>query len=159
MSKKANLYIGRAGQMAVMAEFLIRGYNVAIPEVDVGDDIFVFKDSDGEYVRIQVKTASAVPGQKGYSVRYSLRLSQLTEPTVPEIWYVFAHRLSSNWGSYILIPRNTLFEFYDRHNMGSLNKNGFLQLYFSFWGNKVTCSGMDWSAFINDWSAWPQIEH
>jgi len=36
MSKKANLYIGRAGQMAVMAEFLIRGYNVAIPEVDGG---------------------------------------------------------------------------------------------------------------------------
>jgi len=27
--------------MAVMAEFLMRGYNVAIPEVDVGDDILV----------------------------------------------------------------------------------------------------------------------
>lgn len=36
-----NLYVGRAGQMAVMSEFLVRGYNVAIPEVDVGDDIFV----------------------------------------------------------------------------------------------------------------------
>jgi hypothetical protein len=34
-------YVGRAGQLAVMAEFLLRGYNVAIPEVDEGDDIFV----------------------------------------------------------------------------------------------------------------------
>lgn len=31
--------------MAVMAEFLVRGYNVAIPEVDIGDDIFVVRDS------------------------------------------------------------------------------------------------------------------
>ena len=38
---RQSLYSGRAGQMAVMAEFLIRGYNVAIPEVDVGDDIFL----------------------------------------------------------------------------------------------------------------------
>lgn len=38
---RMNLYLGHAGQMAVMAEFLVRGYNVAIPEVDVGDDIFV----------------------------------------------------------------------------------------------------------------------
>lgn len=37
MSRRS-LYIGRSGQLAVMAEFLYRGYNVAIPEVDVGDD-------------------------------------------------------------------------------------------------------------------------
>ncbi len=28
-----------------MAEFLLRGWNVAIPEVDVGDDIFVVDDN------------------------------------------------------------------------------------------------------------------
>lgn len=48
MPKRINLYTGRAGQMAVMAEFLIRGYNVAVPEVDVGDDILVVKDRSGE---------------------------------------------------------------------------------------------------------------
>lgn len=41
MSQKQNLYVGRAGQMAVMAEFLLRGWNVALPEVDIGEDIFV----------------------------------------------------------------------------------------------------------------------
>ena len=45
MSRKS-LYIGRAGQMAVMAEFLLRGYNVVIPEVDVGDDRAVCSSQD-----------------------------------------------------------------------------------------------------------------
>jgi hypothetical protein len=59
MSGKQSLYVGRAGQMAVMAEFLWRGLNVAFPEVDVGDDVFVVKDETGELWRVQVKTASA----------------------------------------------------------------------------------------------------
>ncbi len=45
--------------MAVMAEYLARGYNVAIPEVDIGDDIFVVRDEIGEFSRIQVKSATA----------------------------------------------------------------------------------------------------
>ena len=36
-------YVGRAGQLAVMSEFLLRGYNVAIPEVDEGDDVLVVR--------------------------------------------------------------------------------------------------------------------
>jgi hypothetical protein len=40
MSHKYNLYLGKAGQQAVMSEFLVRGWNVATPEVDIGDDIF-----------------------------------------------------------------------------------------------------------------------
>lgn len=55
---KQNSYTGRGGQFAVMAEFVVRGYNVAIPEIDVGDDIFVVKDSNGDLSRVQVKTAS-----------------------------------------------------------------------------------------------------
>ena len=37
-------YVGKGGHLAVMGEFLLRGYNVAMPEVDVGDDIFVVHD-------------------------------------------------------------------------------------------------------------------
>ena len=99
MSRKS-LYIGRAGQMAVMAKFLIRGYNIAIPEVDVGDDIFVVKDSNGDYSRVQVKTALATKTRSGYSARYSLRFSQLETRSIPETWYVFANRLEDNWASF-----------------------------------------------------------
>ena len=45
MSRR-NLYIGKSGQMAVMAEYLARGYNVAIPEVDSGCDLSEAEFSD-----------------------------------------------------------------------------------------------------------------
>lgn len=92
MSRKS-LYLGYAGQMAVMGEFLARGYNVAVPEVNVGDDIFVVKDSSGEYFRIQVKTALATKTRQGYSARYALKFDQLETFSVSEIWYIFVSRL------------------------------------------------------------------
>jgi len=61
MSKMQNLYLGSAGQTWVMSEFLARGYNVAVPEVDRGDDLFVVQDESGDFDRIQVKTACATP--------------------------------------------------------------------------------------------------
>jgi hypothetical protein len=33
MTKKFNQYLGKAGHLAVMSEFLMLGWNVAIPEV------------------------------------------------------------------------------------------------------------------------------
>ena len=30
-------YTGKAGQLAVMGEFTLRGYNVAMPEIDKGE--------------------------------------------------------------------------------------------------------------------------
>jgi hypothetical protein len=60
MSKKYNLYLGKAGQLVTMSEFLARGWNVATPEVDVGDDLFVVEDKKGIFSRVQVKTAQAI---------------------------------------------------------------------------------------------------
>jgi PD-(D/E)XK endonuclease len=65
MSKKYNLYLGKAGQFAVMSHFLMRGWNVAVPEVDVGDDLLVVEDKKGIFFRVQVKTAQAVERNKG----------------------------------------------------------------------------------------------
>ena len=61
MSNKSNLYIGRAGQLAVMSEFLLRGWNAALPEVDVGDDVFVVKDKGGDLFRIQARPPDRTP--------------------------------------------------------------------------------------------------
>jgi hypothetical protein len=52
------LYTGRSGHLAVVAQFLHRGYNAAIPEVDRGEDIFVIEDESGKLSRIQVKAAN-----------------------------------------------------------------------------------------------------
>ena len=78
---RQNLYFGKSGQLAVMAEFLIRGYNVAVPEVDVGEDIFVVRDKDGELSRIQVKTGNANELQSGgFRVTFKVPLRQLEMP-------------------------------------------------------------------------------
>ena len=49
------LYTGRAGQLVVMAELLLRGWNVAMPEVDVGDDVFVVEDATRRLLCVQVQ--------------------------------------------------------------------------------------------------------
>ena len=159
MSKIANLYRGRAGQMAVMSEFLDRGYNVAVPEVDVGDDIFVVRDSSGEYWRIQVKASNATRTRKGTSARYSLRFSQLAQPTVPETWYVFIQRSPDRWHDYLLIRRPELYDYHEALGMGSRNEEGYVSLYVRSEGTRTYCSGVDLSDHVNDWSAWPPISH
>ena len=90
MSKKNNLYLGKAGQLVSMSYFLLLGWNVAVPEVDVGDDIFVVDDKKGVFYRVQVKTSQAVERKDGnYSTRFTLPFAQLAADITPEIYYVF----------------------------------------------------------------------
>jgi len=44
VTKRFNQYLGKAGHLKVMSEFLMLGWNVAIPEVNIDDDIFVVQD-------------------------------------------------------------------------------------------------------------------
>jgi|GEM_PF-4307042 len=69
MTGNFNLYIGKAGHLAVMSEFLMRGWNVATPEVDIGDDIFVVEDESGTMKRVQVKSSSAKIRKDSFSSR------------------------------------------------------------------------------------------
>ncbi len=47
----SNHFIGKAGQLAFMAELALRGYNVSIPEVDIGDDIFAVNHTTDQLFR------------------------------------------------------------------------------------------------------------
>lgn len=158
MSSRSGLYLGRAGQLAVMSEFLSRGYNVAIPEVDVGDDLFVVRDSSGDFRRVQVKTCSAVPRSYGYSTSYNLRLDQLETPTNPETWYVFANRLNYKWMSFLVVSREDLYDLYNIHEIGTVHENT-LVLYMAYKKEQVICSKQELSSYIDNWSDWPIIEH
>src|SRR5438046_168603 len=68
-------FTGRAAQLAVMAELLRLRCNAAIPEVDLGTDVFAFKEDREEVVRIQVK-ACTVPltyaDGSSYSAKFAL---------------------------------------------------------------------------------------
>src|SRR3954469_7536587 len=92
-------HLGKAGHHAVMAEFLLRGWNVAIPEVDVGDDIFVVNDNADRVIRVQVKTTAGVARAggrvdasfSGFSTRQFWATAEIP------FFYVFVRRLHAHW--------------------------------------------------------------
>lgn len=156
---KKDLYTGRAGHLAVMAELLLRGWNTAIPEVDVGDDIFAVRDSDGNMHRVQVKTATAKPRGYGYSAEFNLPLSQLRTQIRPEVTYIFATRLQDHWGDFVVINREALNKEYELQGMGSKNKNR-LKLWLCFRETSIICSQSDLSQYRNAWNRhFPIIHH
>ena len=59
-------YFGSAGEYAVAAEYLYKGYNVTRPTVDTGIDLIVFKNGIFQY--IQVKTSSLSNGKFQFSI-------------------------------------------------------------------------------------------
>jgi hypothetical protein len=158
MSQRQNLYVGRAGQMAVMAEFLWRGWNVALPEVDVGEDVFVVKDETGELSRVQVKTATAKPLHSGYSAQFNVSLKQLLTLRAPDLLYVFAIRSVTGWGPFVVLGRRELALEHEIHGVGSISR-GDLILHFSVQDSTLVCSNRDFLPYRNDWSRWPVLRH
>src|SRR5579885_1855264 len=98
-------YKGKAGELAAMSEFLLRGYNVAMPQVDEGDDILLLRNHDGDVRRVQVKTAVRLEGQD--TGLFSIPRRQLITPVRPELCYVFAFRQSTRW-DFIVLERKTV---------------------------------------------------
>lgn len=112
MEKRSHL--GMAGHYAAMAEFLYRGYNVAIPSVDTGDDVIVIEDGDGVMWRLQVKTADAgfeerrgADGTLIATGSYTLSRKQLRDVKENELFFMFVVRWGRRW-RFILIDRKRL---------------------------------------------------
>lgn len=157
-SNLSNLYTGKAGHLAVMAELLLRGWNTAIPEVDVGDDIFVVHDKNGDMRRVQVKTAIAKLWKYGHSAQFNLPLSQLQREINPDIIYIFATRLEDYWGDFVVIGKEDL-ERYRQDDMGSESGDR-LVLYLRFEGKSIICSEHNLSHHRNNWDTYfPVITH
>jgi hypothetical protein len=153
MSKRANLYRGRAGHLAVMSELLWRGWNVAIPQVDVGDDIFVVEDERGTFYRVQVKTSEGTHRDYGCSAQYAISLHQLQTPKTPKLIYILALRFNGQWQDYLVIDRQTILAKYETEGMGSHSENNStINLYIKYETGSVVCSGIDLSDFRNDWN-------
>src|SRR6266436_2587442 len=97
-------YVGKSGHLAVMAEFLLRAYNVAMPEVDVGDDVFVVHDRAGTLWRVQVKTAIGKRHGYGYSGKFAITETQVITEKEPDLFFVLALRAGDRW-DYLVLPR------------------------------------------------------
>jgi hypothetical protein len=153
-------YTGRSGQWAALSELLLRQCNVAIPEVDEGEDALAFVIRQPEVARLQVKTAIADPlkSEGCFAARVSVPLTQLNQREDVNLYYVFAIRLGEGWKEFIILPRRDLRQQARRHSVGYLNRtSGELQLYLSFSPDALQCSGRDWQPYRNAWELLPVL--
>ena len=159
MSNRQNLYLGKSGQFAIMAEFLARGWNTCTPDVDVGDDVLVLEDRAGQFKRVQVKTSTAIERTNGYSAKFNIPLKQLSLPISPEIHYVLMVRRKYKWANTLIINREILNELFELSKIGSSENGKNLILYISFQNDSTKCKDVDFSIFEDDFSAFPDIIH
>ena len=159
MSKKQSLYLGKAGHLVVMAEFLLRGWNVAIPEVDVGDDVYVVEDGRGSLKELQVKTVTASMHKNGFgfSGKFTLKNDQLLGPSSSRS-FVFIVRHSDQWSPPVIIAQATLRDELDRLGM-VLRPGKSLNLTLRFQHDKVHFRDLDWSSRLKDFTDFPVIQH
>ncbi len=107
-------HFGRAGEYFAMSELLLRGWNVAVPVVDVGDDIFVIDDNDKTTLRLQVKSAEAKRDGDSFRAKFNLSRRQLRTPQRIELIFMLVVRTADGW-RFLVIPREALFAIRSRH--------------------------------------------
>lgn len=158
MTKKFNQYLGKAGHLTIMSEFLMLGWNVAIPEVDIGDDIFVVQDDNGTLRRVQVKTSTSTTRKDSFSGQFSVSIKNLRNISNILVHYIFLVRHNDEWSKPVIIRQDYLLNHFENNKVGSLAK-GNITFYFSFTKGKAECSGQDFTKYVNDFSDFPRIEH
>jgi hypothetical protein len=156
-------YTGRSGELAVIAELLHQGCNAAMPLVDVGEDIFAFKDDREDVARIQVKTALNPMVYKkgdGFAALFSIPLKQLDRDDRPPLFYVLAIRHLDRWSDFIVVGRETLRNYYNgEKEFGIKDKNGDnLNLYIRFRAESTFCKQVDLHPYRNRWDCLPPLK-
>ena len=154
----ATQYVGKAGHLAVMGELCLRGYNVAMPEIDKGDDIFVVKDEGGAMWRLQIKTSLGTANKNSRRYQYRIRKSAIQTPQTPELHFIFVMREGSRTWRYLVMDRAVLRNYVNNQDMGSSGA-AYHQLYMTL-GNDgtVVCSGINLSGHLEDWATWPALD-
>lgn len=102
-------YKSKSAHLSVMAELAWRNYNVAMPEIDIGDDIFAVNDTSGNMWRLQVKYSQAKYLKSGaFAGTFTIPKEQLEKSTTPELYYVLCIRDNENKWWYLIFPRAQL---------------------------------------------------
>ena len=158
MSVNNNLYFAKSGETVAMSELLLRGYNVAVPSVDIGDDIYVVEDAESNLIRVQVKSANCQERTYGFVGQVRVRLKQVKESKRTKLVYVFALRFEQRW-HFVVISRDRLEEEVDLHNIGTKYKD---DISFTFRYRKesgeLLCTSRDLSQYLSWDTQFPGIK-
>lgn len=146
---RRDLFTGRAGEHAVISQLLIREWQVAAPEVDIGDDLLIAMDL-ARILRVQVKTCRVREQRNSYVGRFRLSVEQVARPSTPELVFVFALYRNETWADFLVIPRRDLLDETTLHNVGG--RGGHINLYIRLTDTTVQCQNRDWSHFRNAWT-------
>lgn len=141
-----------------MSEFLMLGWNVAIPEVDIGDDIFVVQDDNGTLRRVQVKTSTSTVRKDGFSGQFSISVKNLRNITNILVHYIFLVRHDDEWSKPVVIRQDYLLDLFENSKVGSEAK-GNITFYFSFTNGKIECSKQNLTKYVKDFTDFPKINH
>lgn len=108
-SDSQSTYFGRAGEFFAVSELMLRGWNVAVPVVDVGDDVFVIDDNDKTTFRLQIKSSRIAEdeGSGKQSVSFNLSRKQLKDVHNVELLYMLMIREQRTW-TFLVIEREQL---------------------------------------------------
>jgi hypothetical protein len=164
--------------MAVIAELLHRKCNAAVPHIDVGTDVFAFRDDREEVARIQVKTEVGKRYKKGggFHAKFGVPMDHLRRTNAPPLFYALVVRLDGVWAAFLIIARTTLQRLWGE-GLGSENsQSGDLELHVQFrpeesaadaqdgQGPKLTAKCgtektkvFDLSEYLNAWEALPPL--
>ena len=153
-------HLGRAGQFAVMAELFARGWNVSVPEVDVGDHVFVARDDATELTRVQVKTATPAPSAEGRVARFKVSADQALRVGNVPLVFVFVVPGAASWDHFV-VPQNDLLDLRRRYLTADRGKRGRpASSHAETWmfevliaAERCTAWGADLARWRNDWSA------
>ena len=149
-------YTGKAGHLAVMGEFCLRGYNAAMPEIDKGDDVFVVNDTTGAMWRLQVKTSLGKAQATSRSYQFRVRETAIQNPQTPELHFAFVMRKDGVW-HFLLIDRPVL-RTYVRNNAIGTAAGDYRQLTMVLHDDgRVICSGVNLANHLEDRATWPTL--
>lgn len=97
------LFLGKAGEMAVMSELLFWGFNASLMSVDQGIDIVASK---GEaYFHLQVKTATQRSDGKYF---FSIKKKSFEANNTGKTFYIFLMRTTQQNNIYAIFPSSYL---------------------------------------------------
>ncbi len=103
---------------------------------------------------MRVKTSTSTIRQNGFSGRFNIPLKQLRNIIDVPVHYAFIVRHLDQWIKPIIIRQDELLNHFETDKIGSVHGE-MLNLYFSYFDEKVECSKIDLSQYIADFSDFP----